>query len=503
MNKMAFYLMASLLAGAAIAADTTKWLDATPANLPRWRGFNLLEKCDKSAKWSNGPYHEDDFRLIARLGFNFVRLPMDYRVWIVDGDWNRFNEDMLREIDQAVGWGGQYGVHVCLNFHRAPGYTVASPKEATDLWTNPDTLAVCARHWAMFAKRYKGIPGSRLSFNLLNEPSGIDAETYRRVVKTLVEAIRAEDPDRLIIADGLDWGLKPCMNLKELGVAQATRGYTPSQVSHYKADWGGYKGPWAKPVWPRPLAYGGLYAPAKPELHAPLVITGPFATDSQLRIRVGTVSDRDSLVIKADGQDILRHDFVCGSGTGEWKTVVFKKEWNAYQNIYDRDYTAVIPAGTARVTLELTSGDWVMLTEIGITPADGRERRLTMDTDWGNKPAPLVFRPDDPANPFGVAEWEDADWLWRTVITPWTAARATGIGVMVGEWGCYNKTPHDVVLAWAEDCLKNWQKADFGWALWNFRGAFGVLDSERTDVKYENFEGHKLDRKLLDLLQRY
>jgi hypothetical protein len=293
------------------------------------------------------------------------------------------------------------------------------------------------------------------------------------------------------------------MNLKDLGVAQATRGYTPSQVSHYKADWGGYKGPWDEPVWPRPLAYGGLYAPAKPELYAPLVISGPFATDSQLRIRVGTVSDRDSLVIKADGQDILRHDFVCGSGTGEWKTVVFKKEWNAYQNIYDRDYTAVIPAGTARVTLELTSGDWIMLTEIGITPTDGRERRLTMDTDWGNKPAPLAFRPDDPANPFGVAEWEDADWLWRTVIAPWTAARETGIGVMVGEWGCYNKTPHDVVLAWAEDCLKNWQKADFGWVLWNFRGAFGVLDSERTDVKYENFEGHKLDRKLLDLLQRY
>jgi hypothetical protein len=31
----------------------------------------------------------------------------------------------------------------------------------------------------------------------------------------------------------------------------------------------------------------------------------------------------------------------------------------------------------------------------------------------------------------------------------------------------------------------------------------GILDSGRTDVKYEDYQGHKLDRKMLDLLQRY
>jgi endoglucanase len=33
------------------------------------------------------------------------------------------------------------------------------------------------------------------------------------------------------------------------------------------------------------------------------------------------------------------------------------------------------------------------------------------------------------------------------------------------------------------------------------RGTFGILDSERTDVRYENFRGHKLDRALLELLR--
>ena len=65
-----------------------------------------------------------------------------------------------------------------------------------------------------------------------------------------------------------------------------------------------------------------------------------------------------------------------------------------------------------------------------------------------------------------------------------------------------NKTPHGVTLRWMEDCLRNWRDAGLGWALWNFRGSFGVLDSERADVNYEDWRGHKLDRKMLDLLQR-
>ena len=208
---------------------------ASPADLPRWRGFNLLEKFHKD--WTNRPFVETDFRLIHELGFNFVRLPMDYRVWVKDGDWTRLDENVLKEIDQAVAWGERYGVHVMINFHRAPGYTVAQPPEPTSLWTDAETQRVCALHWAAFARRYKGIPSERLSFNLFNEPAGTDTATYVAVAKKMVDAIRAEDPDRLIVSDGLNWGQAPVEELRPLNVAQATRGYTPTEVSHYKASW--------------------------------------------------------------------------------------------------------------------------------------------------------------------------------------------------------------------------------------------------------------------------
>ena len=75
--------------------------------------------------------------------------------------------------------------------------------------------------------------------------------------------------------------------------------------------------------------------------------------------------------------------------------------------------------------------------------------------------------------------------------------------VHVGEWGCYNKTPHDVALAWMRDLLSLWQEVGWGHAMWNLKGDFGVLNSRRADVKYENFKGHQLDRKMLELVREF
>jgi len=60
-----------------------------------------------------------------------------------------------------------------------------------------------------------------------------------------------------------------------------------------------------------------------------------------------------------------------------------------------------------------------------------------------------------------------------------------------------------VVLAWLRDILEILTGHGIGLALWNFRGPFGIIDSGRKDAAYEDFHGHKLDRKLLDLLQEF
>ena len=325
------------------------------SKLPRWRGFNLLEKFTKR-KDGNPAFAETDFAMIADLGFDFVRLPMSYLCWTDPNDWLKLTrEDELKHIDQAVDLGRKNKVHININFHRAPGYCVNPPKEPLDLWTDEKALDACCHHWAQFAKRYKGLPNDQVSFDLLNEPPSIREETYTRVVKRLVAAIRAEDDKRLIIADGLKWGRDPVHSLADANIAQSTRGYDPMEISHYKANWVNGSDKWPEPTWP-----------------------------------------------------------------------------------FKRKETDIVDKARLR-----------------------RER-----------------------------------------IEPWKKLEARGVGVHVGEWGAFNKTPHAAALAWMRDQLDLWREAGWGWALWNFRGAFGILDSGRTDVTYDDFHGHKLDRTMLKLLQQ-
>jgi len=508
MNRLLalFLLLSFLLLPVACLGDPSAELPAaSPDDLPRWRGFNLTEKFHRD--WSNGPFVESDFRWIHELGFNFVRLPMDYRVWIEGDDWTKYNEEVLKEIDQAIAWGKRYGIHVSINFHRAPGYTVAKPPERLSLWKDAEAQEVCAAHWAMFAKRYRGIGNERLSFNLFNEPAGVEEEVYVEVVKKIVGAIRKEDPDRLIISDGLEYGRRPAMGLAGLRLAQATRGYVPGDLSHHQASWAGGTKDDPTPSWPRPKANGTLFSPTKGEVSAearePLVLEGPFEQETVLRLHVQVVSSRANLVVRGDGKELWSKEFVCGPGEGEWEKAVFLPQWKTYQNIYNRDYVIQIPSGTRRVEIAITGGDWLRLSQVGLKRPGSDEDVLDLGREWDVRPAQARYVAESSGVPFVCEVMEDRQWLWDTMIVPWQEAEQGGIGVIVGEFGSYNKTPHDVVLRWLEDSLSNWQKAGWGWAMWNFRGSFGILDSGRADVEYEDFRGHKLDRKMLELLQRY
>ena len=120
------FLGVSLLA-LHVNGATTAQVFADNRPTVRWRGFNLLGMFMKGA--TPGQFEEEDFQMIRDLGFNFVRLPLDYRFWMKDGDWEQIDEEKIKAIDQAVAWGKQYGIHVHLAFHRAPGYTVAKPPE--------------------------------------------------------------------------------------------------------------------------------------------------------------------------------------------------------------------------------------------------------------------------------------------------------------------------------------------------------------------------------------
>jgi aryl-phospho-beta-D-glucosidase BglC (GH1 family) len=484
----------------------------TAEKLPSsWKGFNLLNMFYSGGRETDMPFNEKEFKMLSDWGFNFVRIPIDYRILIRGNDWNNMNESAMRRLDKAIEYGIKYDIHICLNLHRGPGYTVASPAETTNLWTQAKPQEAFARMWGFFAGRYKNVPNEYLSFNFLNEPAGVDEKTYADVIKKAADAIRASDPDRILMADGLDYGVIPSSLIKELGIAQATRGYAPHSLTHYKAGWVEGSDKLPLPTWPVSLIPKYLYGLQKSEVSRSVFrIEHDFTAAYNLDVNVGIVSKEAKLVVKADGKVIYDRLFISGSGSGEWTQAVYNSEWNIYQNIFNRDYRSNIPAGVTLITLEVTDGDWMSINDLKFSPvnktaADETARTFSVTPnapDWGAVIPPVKITADGQIV-IENAHIQDREWLKNTYLEKWDELVKSGGGAMVGEWGAHNRTPHDVVLRWMEDNLINFKEAGMGWALWNLTGSFGVLNSGRDDVNYENFNGYKLDRKMLDILRKY
>ena len=268
----------------------------TEATRPTHYGFNFQWMFN----WWSGPQpaepNERALDFLAEFGFNFVRIPMDYRFWARDlayflpdrSIWKyictkvepyrvprflyRRALDSLATVGlfdipteerfwtrhfiyfrpDEITWGsiGRYlaacsarGLHLCLNLHRAPGYCInRNNLERYNLWLDKIAQDTFVSIWEQFAERYKGISNDDLSFDLVNEPPEIGQydltrENHAAVIRRTVAAIRAIDPTREIVIDGLAGGNLAMPELADLEVTHSGRGYQPQNVTHYQAPW--------------------------------------------------------------------------------------------------------------------------------------------------------------------------------------------------------------------------------------------------------------------------
>ena len=109
----------------------------------RWRGFNILGmfRCPTTGLAPDprvdGFFPEWEFKALRDWGFNFARLPLDYRILVRDDSWTNLDERQLKKLDEAVAFGRRYGIHVQIALHRIPGYCILDQTEAFPLGTSP------------------------------------------------------------------------------------------------------------------------------------------------------------------------------------------------------------------------------------------------------------------------------------------------------------------------------------------------------------------------------
>ena len=219
-------------------------------------GFNFLWMYVSDDGRAPEPPDEKALDFLAATGFNFVRLPANYRTWTKDFDYFHPDEDVLAMIDSYLAACRSRGFQMSLNLHRAPGYCINNNDlEKHNLWVDEIAQEAFVFQWEMFARRYLGVPSEGLSFDLVNEPPnigqyGLTRENHAALVRRVVAAIRAIDPAREIVIDGLGGGHLAMPELADLGVVHSGRGYQPMPVSHYKASWWDGSKTAPEPVYP-------------------------------------------------------------------------------------------------------------------------------------------------------------------------------------------------------------------------------------------------------------
>jgi aryl-phospho-beta-D-glucosidase BglC (GH1 family) len=480
-----------------------KTITFTPVDLEsfsrNFKGFNLLGKFD--VNFSNYGFTEEEFAIMQDLGFNFVRIPLDYRTYTKAGDWNVFLEDEVAKIDELIGWGQKYGVHVCLNLHRAPGYCVNTStlpaNQLLDLWTDEAAQAAFVEHWAFFAKRYRTIPLEDLSFNLVNEPPSMDEADYAAVMKKAIAKIQSISPDRVIFVDGLDYARTLLTSFKtERNIIQAIHVYDPMTLTHYKAEWVPGSDSWPVPVWPMSNISEYLFGPWKPEYHSSLVLEGSFVKDSVVTVNVQQVSIQSTLDISLDDNLIYSKPFLCGPDLGDDWTQIVNTQWG-YQNISGKDYSVTLPANGSKITISNSDGDWMTFNKITISSGASKIVIIPGNTSWGAMQGTYIITSsgditDTEGNPALALDPE---------ATTLKQANAENIPVMIQEFGVYNKTPHTVALNYLHDIVSLFRTSQRGYAMWNLTGSMGIVNSGRTDMTYESFRGQQLDRAMTSIMQ--
>jgi hypothetical protein len=181
---------------------------------------------------------------------------------------------------------------------------------------------------------------------------------------------------------------------------------------------------------------------------------------------------------------------------------VFDKPLNIYQNIYNKTYTAKTLHAAKQISLEVRGGDWLTLNTIEIKRGEGQDAiKLTPGiTTWGIPQASYSVQKDGSVKAQALPSGFEEHFEPLGYLKPWKALKKRGGDVIVGEFGVYKSVPHATALAFMKQLLEELEQADIGWAVWDFNGDFGPFDSGRDDVEYENYEGYKLDREMLDLL---
>ena len=170
------------------------------------KGVNLggwFSQCDYSEDRLNNFITEADFKQIAALGFDHVRIPIDYNV--IQNPDGTMRPEGLRRIDAALALCDKYGLKTVLDLHKTPGYSFDAEEKEAGFFDSEKYQEIFYTIWETLAERY-GDRADRVAFELLNEVTEARfLPAWKRISRECVRRIRFFAPDTIILLGSYNW----------------------------------------------------------------------------------------------------------------------------------------------------------------------------------------------------------------------------------------------------------------------------------------------------------
>lgn len=220
---------------------------AATNSLPVGRCVNMgnhLEAPTEGA-WGGRKIADDDFRIIAKAGFNTIRLPVRWSTHAGNEPRYAIDPAYMKRVKQVVANARAAGLNIILNSHHFEEIH-SDPSDAN--------IAKLAGMWTQIAAAFADQPNDKLWFEIENEPH--DKFKDSNLLKVLVPAlneIRKSNPTRPVIIGGEFWsGVDSLKTLKlpdDPNIVPTFHYYEPFYFTHQGATW-------VNPVPPTGRVYG-------------------------------------------------------------------------------------------------------------------------------------------------------------------------------------------------------------------------------------------------------
>lgn len=210
------------------------------------RGINLGGWISQFAQYSTDHFEnfitEKDIEAICEMGFDHVRVPVDYNV--LEEENGVIKESGFAYLENCRGWCEKYGLNMLIDLHECFGYSFDPLKKDMDrkrFFYDEELQQRFLKLWSEIAGRFAGFT-KQVAFEPLNEVVLYEvADAWNLLLGKYISMIREIAPDAYIIAGGVCYNNVRTVELIDIPlddkIVYNFHCYEPMVFTHQGAYW--------------------------------------------------------------------------------------------------------------------------------------------------------------------------------------------------------------------------------------------------------------------------